>query len=446
MPSPEDVMSRVGQVSRRGVIATSGAIPSVVVDSAQDVAPVPDAPKKMSPKAMMAFLQAGGSISQISQGQVPRPVTAPKPPAPTPVPAPTPAPAQKPVAATSAQAAQNSVAPANLSAGQPLHHAAPAPAPAATPEAVAPVAVAHAVPAGQPAVTPAKLSPAPAPGVFLTPRQVVDAARAREAAQKPAQTLVQDGRKEMAAVRVLARLLEAVYRQPGSLAPAEQRIGALRDLVVNADAAGHVMATEFRLHESNSSENYVRAQTMEMMVGLVGDAWERSETVDWADVVSRIKADPLIMDAAERIGHAAYMPVVSAQTAAERISLSMHGACWSLYALGEKVDGLVPAVSSGIVQSIASYLTARPRVIEDNDLYVSWVQGSIRRITDLFCADLVSKYANTSAPTPGQIEEVLDVAKKGFEGVEDYASQLFEIGRNSAKPAVGDVPATGPVG
>lgn len=423
------VISRVEHLSRRGVIATSGVSPSQVARTADgasvsDAAPAPPkTPREIMEQARRQMAAGGGG----SVARPAAPVSAPKPTA-----APAPAPAPNPA----------STAPVSVQA--------PTPAPAqssvaATPAQVAPSAV-QAASTDIPAPAPRRLTPAPAPGVFRTPRQLLEETRAAEAAQAQAKAQVHNGRKEMAAVRVLARLLEAVYRQPGSLAPADQRIGALRDLVVNADAAGHVMATEFRLRESNSSEDYVRAQTMEMMVGLVGNAWERGETVDWSDVVSRIKADPLIMDAAERIGEAAYMPVVSAQTAAERISMSMHGACWSLYALGEKVDGLVPAVASGVVQSIASYLTARPRVIEDSDMYVAWVQGSIRRITDLFCADLVSKYANASAPTPEQIEEVLDVAKKGFEGVEVYASQLFEIGRNSAKPAVGDVPAAGPVG
>ncbi|MBY0464037.1 MAG: hypothetical protein K2W33_03750, partial [Burkholderiales bacterium] len=116
--------------------------------------------------------------------------------------------------------------------------------------------------------------------------------------QASRQTSARQGMKEMASMRALSRLLEAVYQRPGGDAPIQERISALQELVSEAGAVAQEMARAFGYEEGTASQ-YVMAQAMESVVSLVSKAWERDESVAWAEMISQAGTDPVIVGTAE---------------------------------------------------------------------------------------------------------------------------------------------------
>lgn len=234
------------------------------------------------------------------------------------------------------------------------------------------------------------------------------------------------GLKEMSSMRSLSRLLEAVYHRPGGDAPIEERIAALQELVGEAGCLAQEMARAFGYAEGSQSQ-YLMAQAMESVVGLVAQSWERDDAVPWAEMIGQAGVDPLIVGTAEAMAHAIYKPVVPGeagkQIAHERLAISLHNAYWEIYLLGETCDGITQQVASSVVRSIGEYVLGNAK-FSDLDLRVSWLQGSIRRIAGLFCAQMK---ALDETPTPADIDRAIELAKEGFEGVEFHASQLLDL-------------------
>lgn len=255
------------------------------------------------------------------------------------------------------------------------------------------------------------------------------------------QTRTTQGMKEMASMRALSRLLEAVYQRPGGDAPVQERIAALQELVGDADAIAQEMVKAFGYSEGTASQ-YVMAQAMESVVGLVSKSWERDETVNWSEMIAEAGVDPLIVGSAEAMAHAVYKPVsvgnTGKQVAQERLGISLHNAYWEVYLLGDQCDGITPEVASKVVRSISEHVQAQSK-FNDLDLRVSWMQGSIKRLTGLFCAQMRSLDA---APTEQDIDRAVQLAKDGFDGVEFHATQLLEMCRFSgAGPQPVDAPS-----
>lgn len=249
------------------------------------------------------------------------------------------------------------------------------------------------------------------------------AQRLRESAQ------VEDSskrtRKEMSAMKTLTRLLEAVYTRPGSAASDEQRMSALTTLSNRSFELGTVVARV--AGDDVERSRYVRAMAMEAAVGLTCKSWEQNREIDWAGLIEVTANTPEIFQAADELALASYRSVQTRQDAADRLSISMHSAFWQVVGLGESVDGVTPKTAAEIVKECANYLQSRDRFIADNDLHVSWMQGSIRRITDLVCAEMRARFGETSqAPSKEDISSVLAVARSGFEGVENYAQSILE--------------------
>lgn len=246
------------------------------------------------------------------------------------------------------------------------------------------------------------------------------------------------GMKEMAAMRSLSRLLEAVYQKPGGDAPVQERIAALQYLVGEASSVAQEMVKAFGCGETP----FVMAQAMDAVVALVAHSWEKDDAVMWGEMIVKAGADPLIVDAAQKMAHAVYKPVQpngdGQQTAVERIGISLHAAYWEIYLLGDQVDGITPQVASYVTRSIAQYLQEKNK-FNDLDIRTSWTQGSIKRLASLFCAQIRSLDA---APSSHDIDRALQLAKDGFEGVEFHAGQLLEIFRSGgAKPQPVDAPS-----
>lgn len=308
-------------------------------------------------------------------------------------------------------------------------------------ESVQPAEVAQSAGAQAKTQAPEDYRAAPRPGVFSSRLAKVSAAIAAEpkgtprfyeqvAKQSQEARERSQGVKEMATVRALTRLLEAVYRKPGGDAPESERIDVLRTLVVQADEVAHSVALAFGHGERPNQ--YVMAQAMEAVVSLVGQSWERDDTVDWGEVLVQASTDPLIVSAAETMAQAVYRRVDSKDSAKERLAISLHNAYWEVYALGENVDGVTPELASRVVRDIAGYVQAQNK-FESVDLNVSWMQGAIKRITSLFCAHLRPMDA---APTEKEIKHAIQWAKDGYEGVESHANQLLEMCRVGGSRAV----------
>lgn len=238
--------------------------------------------------------------------------------------------------------------------------------------------------------------------------------------------------KELAAMKTLTRLLEAVYSRPGSSATVEERMVALITLSTHSMTLGAGVAK--LAGEDVDRSNYIRAVSMEAVVGLVCKSWHDNRDIDWEKLLSASVNHPEVVEAAEAMAMAAYRPVKTVADASDRLAVSLHGAYWHIYALGDTIDGITPQLAAEMTRSCADYLNTRDRFVPDNDLQVSWMQGSIRRVTDLVCAEARARFAGKNVtPTQADISSVLNVAFTGFEGVENYAQSILE--RPGSAPA-----------
>ena len=251
-----------------------------------------------------------------------------------------------------------------------------------------------------------------------------------------AQDYVRSAKREMASMRTLTRMLEAVFARPGSNATDSERMAALTELTVNATYLGEVIAKIAGDDAQRSS--YVRAMGMEAAVGLVSRSWESGRDVNWATLIEASANNDLIMSAAESLAVAntvRYNVIQSDADVADRLAVSMHSAFWQLIEVGESVEGLTPKMAAEIVRDCGLYLQSREKFVIDPSLHVSWMQGSIRRITNLVCAELRARFGDTGiVPTHEDINAVLAVSRSGFEGVENYAQGILEKAHPSDVP------------
>ena len=240
-------------------------------------------------------------------------------------------------------------------------------------------------------------------------------------------------RKEMATMKTLTRLLEAVFMRPGSLASEKERMQALSTLTNKAYELGSVVARI--AGDDFERSQYIRAMSMDAAVTLVCNSWQHEREVDWDRLIEAAAETPEINQAAETIAKAVYKPVQSATDAFDRLALSIHSAFWQVYGLGEKVNGITARAAAEIVRDCATYLQEREKFVVDNDLYVSWLQGSVRRMADLVCAETLARFAGAeTGPSKSDFEAILAVSRSGFEGVESYAQSILEKPNTNAIP------------
>lgn len=232
-------------------------------------------------------------------------------------------------------------------------------------------------------------------------------------------------RIEMAHMKILTRLLGSVFLRPGSSASEESRIEALTTLCVRSSELGCAVA--LAAGDGVGRSDYIRSMSTDAAASLVCQSWERGQDVNWEKLILAAVATPEILRVSGEIAKAVYRPVDTEADAADRILISMHSAFWRVYTLGETVNGMTPQLASQVVRDCASYLQGRDKPIVNNDLYISWLQGSIGRMTELVCAEITARFANKpNGPTEEEIKTVLAVSRSGFEGVEDYAQNMFE--------------------
>lgn len=306
------------------------------------------------------------------------------------------------------------------------------PAPAAPPrpgvftqqKAVPAVAVA-------PVPAPAPVS-APNPAVLSPQERLRAASRAADQEQQLRKGASEDV-KLLASMRTLTALLCAVYARPGSAAGEQDRMDALVELSQRSQALGRVLAKVF--DEDVDRSRYIQAMAMEAAVGLVSKQWIEGGTVRWERLIEASANRPEIMDAANAMA-TLYRPVTTAADVQDRVHVSLHAAFWQVYELGQSIDGISPALAASIVKDVADYLREHEKPVSHPDLKVAWVQGSVRRFTDMVCAEMRARFVGQPAPTEADIQEVLAVARTGFEGVESYAQNIL---------ASSQAPDSGPV-
>lgn len=293
-----------------------------------------------------------------------------------------------------------------------------APVPSVAPPRLMPGSFSRApAPIANPVVSVADQAPSSGTAPALSP-----ADRLRQVSQQESNT--SSIRREMAAMKTLTRLLEAVFTRPGSMATDEERMVALGELSSKTFDLGTVVA---RIAGDDADRRtYVRAMAMDAAVGLVCRAWEQNREIDWEKLIEASASIPEVDRAAQEMAQAAYRQVQTQQDASERLAVSMHAAFWQVYELGGSVDGIDPRVAAEIVRDCANYLQDRDKFVMETDLYVSWLQGSIRRMTDLVCAEMRARFGNGQTPTQDDIASVLAVSRSGFEGVENYAQSILE--------------------
>jgi len=101
----------------------------------------------------------------------------------------------------------------------------------------------------------------------------------------------------------------------------------------------------------------------------------------------------------------------------------------------------------GIALRLMQYLQNYPHPRGENaDMRTSWMSASMGRLTSLVCAELKGRFAalkdSDQCPTDKEIQECVDVAITGFEGIEEHAAKLLEAGETLAERAV-DRPTAG---
>lgn len=230
--------------------------------------------------------------------------------------------------------------------------------------------------------------------------------------------------KLLASMRTLSALLCAVYARPGSSAEESSRMQALVELSERSQELGAVLARAVGADPDRSS--YVQAVAMESAVALVTQQWTQGKDVRWAELIEFSAQQPQIMQAAAAMARSTvYHPVKTEADAQDRVHLSLHHAFWQLYELGREIDGMTPALAAGVITDVADYLREYEKPVTHPDLQTAWVQGSVRRMTDLICAELRARFVGQAAPTQEEIAEVLATARAGFEGVESYAQHIL---------------------
>jgi hypothetical protein len=232
----------------------------------------------------------------------------------------------------------------------------------------------------------------------------------------------EDGRT-LAAMRTLTVLLCAVYARPGSSAKELERMQALATLSERSQSLGRVLAQA--VGDDVDRNRYVQAVAMEAAVALAAREWADGREVRWEELIVSSADRPEIGAAAQAMAASVYRPVQTEADAQDRVRISLHAAFWQLYELGQDIDGITPVTAASIISDVSEYLREHEKPVSHPDLQTAWVQGSVRRMTDLVCAEMKARFVGQDAPTAQDIEEVLAVARAGFEGVESYAQHIL---------------------
>lgn len=268
-------------------------------------------------------------------------------------------------------------------------------------------------------------------------------------------------RNDLHSIKVLTRLVLAVVNRPGSSSAVLVKTEALRDLIEEIRQASE------EILDPLTASGWARAQVMEGLAEIAANRWERYDYDEVqptaevarviADVLRAAGDDPALGAVFDTLRHTSYVRADSEAIARERVEVSTRLAAWELYEavvnprLGSEgyrytydrepaqiVEMLLP----GVVQIAHDCLPS----LDDGDMRVAYLQGSIRRVANLAAAEYVTRTREVmNWITKGGPEEedqrlgvasaeletkvlpsVLDWARKNFLAIEAAAPKFLE--------------------
>jgi hypothetical protein len=243
-------------------------------------------------------------------------------------------------------------------------------------------------------------APSKGPSTAATPAPSPFAALAAESSS----------RRNLNALKVLARLVAAIARRPGSNAPQALKAESLAQLITKVQQSAQRLALS--VAPLDAHRGWVRASAFEAAASIVASQWESDPYGETAPLEIQIEALEAVFELArdnsalnaalEDFSHDAYAQATDETIAASRVELSTRLAAWDLYGhvtspvLGqgtyrftygkkpaEVVALLMPHAVSIARESQARYVTL--------DVVTTHFQACIRRCADLLGAEYVSR-------------------------------------------------------
>lgn len=257
-------------------------------------------------------------------------------------------------------------------------------------------------------------------------------ARTEQAAEEEAASF----KKNMAALRTLSRLMEAVYIRPGNASPVEERMRALLALTQASQALSQELLTTVG---EVSDRSYVRAMAMDAVVGLIGRAWEDAQDDEAflrmkpVELLREAAVSPAVIEASMAMAQKTWNPVSTQAQHEEALALAAHKAYWNLYMLGEYVVGMDSSRCELAVTRLMSYLQEYPQPRGSSpEMRANWLSASMGRLSSLISAEIKARFAvsvdnlqNAKPVTADVINECVDLAIEGFENVERHAQKIL---------------------
>lgn len=285
------------------------------------------------------------------------------------------------------------------------------------------------------------------------PLSAIEKLRKRAQQEQATEADIAGFRKNMAALRTLGRLMEAVYIRPGNASPVQARMKALVMLAQASQSLSQNLLDA--IGEKASDRAYVRAMAMDAVAGVIGQAWEDAEddaaflSLRPVDLIQEAAAHPVVVEASLAMAQKTWNPVTSQAQHDEALVMAAHKAYWSLYMQGEYVVGMNASICELAVTRLMSHLQDYPQPRGSSpEMRASWLTASMGRLSRLIAAEVRARFAvsddkvqNAIPVTSEVINECVDLAIEGFENVERHAQKILGIGcaeRSVAADGVAD--------
>jgi hypothetical protein len=218
------------------------------------------------------------------------------------------------------------------------------------------------------------------------------------------------GRRDIHAVKTVARLVTAIARKPGSGMPNTVKSQHLAGLLRSAGQAAQRIAASIATVDAHRP--WVKAAATEAACTLVASQWESDRDNEVKPIEVQLAAvegvfreaaaDAALRETLDDLGAHGYVEASAPDVAQARVELSLRMAAWDLYSsvthalLGRGefryTYGRTP---TQIVQRLLPEVVAIARhsaIRTDNlDLCTAHMQGSLRRVADLLGAEYVSR-------------------------------------------------------
>lgn len=322
----------------------------------------------------------------------------------------------------------------------------------------------------------AKYAAASAPVATLAPPALPEY---RETASQPFAALVQRTerasvrqlRQDMAAVRILTRLVSGVAFRPGGGACKEVKTQALTDMLQELHEASRIFFEQAGEPELEGKSGWARSMLIDGLSEIVAHRWERYDYDEVPDARQCAKAvagafaqagvdEALgqVLDVFQAGGYRAAEGPDAAQIARQRVQASSRLAAWDLYEAvmnpklgqgdfrytwGRSAQEVVQCLLPGVLKVARETLP----VIDDVESRTIAMQAAVRRVASLVGAEYVGttrqrmnhlaqegitraecRQREEEAKTafPGVMSEILRRASANFVAIESMASQLLE--------------------